>query len=137
MFAIYKREMRAYFTTPQGYLFMAIFLCASGFLFSLSTLLMQSSDTATYFQFLMYGYIVLVPLLTMKSFAEEKKAKTEPKKETAKPAEKKAPAKVSEKPAEKKAEPKKAEAKPNDKKAEPKKEEPKKAAEPNLHPFQA
>ncbi len=77
MFAIYKREMRAYFTTPQGYLFMAIFLCASGFLFSLSTLLMQSSDTATYFQFLMYGYIVLVPLLTMKSFAEEKKAKTE------------------------------------------------------------
>lgn len=77
MFAIYKREMRAYFTTPQGYLFMAIFLCASGFLFSLSTLLMQSSDTSTYFQFLMYGYIVLIPLLTMKSFAEEKKAKTE------------------------------------------------------------
>ena len=69
MLAIYKREMRAYFTTPQGYLFMAIFLCASGFLFSLTTLLMQSSDTATYFQFLMYGYIVLVPLLTMKSFA--------------------------------------------------------------------
>ena len=77
MFAIYKREMRAYFTTPQGYLFMAIFLCASGFLFSLSTLLMQSSDTATYFQFLMYGYIVLIPLLTMKSFAEEKRTKTE------------------------------------------------------------
>lgn len=77
MLAIYKREMRAYFTTPQGYLFMAIFLCASGFLFSLSTLLMQSSDTATYFQFLLYGYIILIPLLTMKSFAEEKKAKTE------------------------------------------------------------
>ena len=77
MFAIYKREMRAYFTTPQGYLFMAIFLCASGFLFSLSTLLMQSSDTATYFQFLLYGYIVLIPLLTMKSFAEEKRTKTE------------------------------------------------------------
>ena len=77
MLAIYKREMRAYFTTAQGYLFMAIFLCASGFLFSLSTLLMQSSDTSTYFQFLMYGYIVLIPLLTMKSFAEEKKAKTE------------------------------------------------------------
>ncbi len=77
MFAIYKREMRAYFTTPQGYMFMAIFLCASGFLFSLSTLLMQSSDTSTYFQFLLYGYIILIPLLTMKSFAEEKKAKTE------------------------------------------------------------
>ena len=77
MLAIYKREMRAYFTTAQGYLFMAIFLCASGFLFSLTTLLMQSSDTATYFQFLLYGYIVIIPLITMKSFAEEKKAKTE------------------------------------------------------------
>ena len=81
----------------------------------------------------------ILALLQQAKAAEEaeKKAKTEPKKETAKPAEKKAPAKVSEKPAEKKAEPKKAEAKPNDKKAEPKKEEPKKAAEPNLHPFQA
>ena len=81
----------------------------------------------------------ILALLQQAKAAEEaeKKAKAEPKKETAKPAEKKAPAKVSEKPAEKKAEPKKAEAKPNDKKAEPKKEEPKKAAEPNLHPFQA
>ena len=81
----------------------------------------------------------ILALLQQAKAAEEaeKKAKTEPKKETAKPAEKKAPAKVSEKPAEKKAEPKKAEAKPNDKKVEPKKEEPKKAAEPNLHPFQA
>lgn len=77
MLAIYKREMRAYFTTAQGYLFMAIFLCASGFLFSLNTLLMQSSDTASYFQMLMYGYIILIPLLTMKSFAEEKRTKTE------------------------------------------------------------
>ena len=77
MLAIYKREMRAYFTTAQGYLFMAVFLCASGFLFSLTTLLMQSSDTATYFQFLLYGYIVIIPLITMRSFAEEKKAKTE------------------------------------------------------------
>lgn len=77
MAAIYKREMRAYFTTPQGYIFIAIFLCASGFLFSLSTLQVQSSDMSLYFQFLMYGYIILIPLLTMKSFAEEKRMKTE------------------------------------------------------------
>lgn len=69
--------MRAYFTTPTGYIFMAIFLAAAGFLFSLSTLQVMSSDISTYFQFLMYGYIVLIPLLTMKSFAEEKRMKTE------------------------------------------------------------
>ncbi len=77
MFAIYKREMRTYFTTPAGYIFMAIFLCAAGFIFSLTTLQEQSTDVALYFQILMIAYIVLIPLLTMRSFAEEKRNKTE------------------------------------------------------------
>ena len=77
MQTIYKREMRSYFTTPTGYIFAAIFLCASGFLFALCTLQMQTSDVSAYFQFLMYAYIVVIPLLTMKSFAEEKKNGTE------------------------------------------------------------
>ena len=33
MFAIYKREMRAYFTSPVGYMFCAIFFAVSAFLF--------------------------------------------------------------------------------------------------------
>ena len=77
MLAIYKREMRAYFTTPTGYVFAAIFLCAAGFLFSLTTLQAQSSDISLYYQLLMIAYIVLIPLLTMRSFAEEKRGKTE------------------------------------------------------------
>ena len=77
MQAIYKREMRSYFTTPTGYIFAAVFLCASGFLFALCTLQMQTSDVSAYFQFLMYAYIVVIPLLTVKSFAEEKKNGTE------------------------------------------------------------
>ncbi len=77
MLAIYKREMRSFFTTPTGYIFAAVFLCASGFLFALCTLQMQTSDVSAYFQFLMYAYIIVIPLLTMKSFAEEKKNGTE------------------------------------------------------------
>ena len=77
MLAIYKREMHAYFTTPTGYIFMAVFLAAAGFLFSLTTLQMQSSDISAYFQILMFAYIVIIPLLTMKSFSEEKRMKTE------------------------------------------------------------
>lgn len=77
MGAIFKRELRSYFKTPTGYIFAATFLFASGFLFALTTLQMQSADVATYFQFLMYAYIVIIPLLTMRSFAEEKKNKTE------------------------------------------------------------
>lgn len=77
MAAIYKREMRSYFTTPTGYIFAAVFLCCAGFLFAFCTLQMQTADVSAYFQFLMYAYIVVIPLLTMKSFAEEKKSKTE------------------------------------------------------------
>lgn len=77
MIAIYKREMRSYFTTPIGYIFAATFLVAAGFLYGFCVLQMQTSDVGTYFQLLMYAYIVIIPLLTMKSFAEEKKARTE------------------------------------------------------------
>ena len=77
MLAIYKREMRSYFTTPIGYVFMAVFLMASGFCFSLTTLQSQTSDVSTYFQFLMFAYVVIIPLLTMKTFAEERRTRTE------------------------------------------------------------
>lgn len=77
MIAIYKREMRSYFTTPIGYVFAAAFLVCAGFLYSFCVLQMQTSDVGTYFQLLMYAYIIMIPLLTMKSFAEEKKTHTE------------------------------------------------------------
>jgi ABC-2 type transport system permease protein len=77
MTAIYLREMRAYFTTPIGYIFMAVFLAVSAFVFSLTTLLIQSSDVSTYFLIIMFVFIIILPLLTMKSLAEERKSRTE------------------------------------------------------------
>lgn len=77
MLAIYKREMRAYFTTPIGYIFIAVFLAVSGFLFGITTLQRQTSDVSTYYQVLMFAYIILIPLLTMKTFCEERRTRTE------------------------------------------------------------
>ncbi len=77
MLAIYKRELRAYFTTPVGYIFMAIFLAASGFLFGFTTFLSSSSDVTLYYQLLMFAYVVIIPLLTMKTFSEERRTRTE------------------------------------------------------------
>ena len=77
MFAIYKREMRAYFTTPIGYVFAAIFLAFSAAVFTYSTLYSLSSDTSTYFTVMLFSFIILVPLLTMKTLSEERKMKTE------------------------------------------------------------
>ena len=77
MFAIYKRELRSYFTTPAGYVFAAVFLGAAGLIFGIFTLCRQSADPALYFTLLMCAYVVIIPLLTMRTFAEEKKNGTE------------------------------------------------------------
>ena len=77
MTAIYKREMRAYFRTPVGYVFMAIFLAASGFLFAFNNLHKQTTDLSNYYYSPMFAYVVIIPLLTMKSFAEERRQGTE------------------------------------------------------------
>ena len=77
MLAIYKREMRGYFTTWTGYIFLAVSICLSAFIFSLSTLLNATSELSGYFAIIVYGMVVFLPILTMKSFSEERKLKTE------------------------------------------------------------
>lgn len=78
MTAIYKREIRSYFTTSAGYVFSALFLALSGLLFGLCNLkLQQSTDVSMYYQYLMFAYVIVIPMLTMRSFAEERRTKTE------------------------------------------------------------
>lgn len=77
MFAIYKRELRAYFTTPLGYVFLGIYLAVSAAVFSFTTLFAMTSEVTGYFSTMLECLIVLLPLLTMKSFTEEKKQRTD------------------------------------------------------------
>ncbi len=83
MFSIYKRELRSYFITPIGYIFAGMFLAVSGMLFSLTILQSNSSGDYTYkgmydyFVYLLFVFSILIPLLTMKLFSEEKKQRTE------------------------------------------------------------
>lgn len=78
MFAIYKKEMRSYFTSPIGYVFIAVFLAISAALFSYSTLQAgENSDYGSYFTLMLFVLVVIIPLLTMKLFSDERKARTE------------------------------------------------------------
>ncbi len=77
MLAIYKREMKAYFITPLGYVFLGVFLLVSGAVFCFSTFYEMTSDLTEYFSTMLFCFIILLPLLTMKLFTEEKKARTE------------------------------------------------------------
>ena len=77
MFAIYKKELRSYFINAVGYVYVGVFLAIAGFLCCYTTIGSGSYDTYNYFRFLLFSFIILIPLLTMKLFAEEKKLRTE------------------------------------------------------------
>lgn len=78
MSAIFKRELRSYFSTSIGYIFVGIFLAVSGAIFSYCTVQrFEESNVSMYFTFMMFGFVVILPLLTMKLFSEERKLKTE------------------------------------------------------------
>ena len=77
MFAIFKKELRAYFINPIGYVYTGIFLAAAALLCTMTTLQQASYSVSNYFQYLIFTFIILIPLLTMRSFAEERKTRTE------------------------------------------------------------
>ena len=77
MFAIYKKELRSYFVNPIGYIYVALFLAISSLLFTYTTLYSGTSSVSVYYTFILYLFVVLIPLLTMRMLSEEKKTKTE------------------------------------------------------------
>lgn len=79
MLAIFKREMKAYFTSPIGYIFLASFLIITGVLFTYVSLYEGSARLTTMFEMMMSWnvFMILIPILTMKLLSEEKKLKTD------------------------------------------------------------
>ncbi len=77
MLAIFKKELRSYFVSAIGYVYAGVFLAAAALVWCYSALMAKSYDTSNYFTILIFCFIILIPLLTMKLFAEEKKLRTE------------------------------------------------------------
>ena len=75
---ICKRELAGYFSTPIAYVFIVIFLFLSGvFTFYLGNFFDRGqADLITFFGFHPWLYLFLVPALTMRLWAEERKAGT-------------------------------------------------------------
>lgn len=82
MFALYKKELQGYFLSPIAYTFIAlIMLIFSGFF---AWWIFTSTSTQVTFRFSYFFYynillttILLIPILTMRAFAEERKNGTE------------------------------------------------------------
>ncbi|MBQ7981245.1 MAG: ABC transporter permease subunit [Oscillospiraceae bacterium] len=77
MGAIFRRELLAYFTTPIGYIFLALFYAGSGLFFNMTALSSGSADMAYIFTLLIYVLLVVIPILTMRTLSEEKNQKTD------------------------------------------------------------
>ena len=77
MLAIYSKEMRSYFATSIGYIFLACSLVVSAIIFSITTVFSSTADTSLFFSGMIFVLMLFLPVLTMKTFSEEKRTKTE------------------------------------------------------------
>lgn len=74
--AIYRRELRSYFSTPLAPVFIVIFLVLmAAFTFYLGNFFETGqADLQSFFMFHPWLYLLLVPALAMRSWAEERKS---------------------------------------------------------------
>lgn len=77
MTAIYKKELKGYFTSMTGFLFLGFFLAVTGIYTVALNLVSAYSNFEYVLQSISFLFILLVPILTMRTLAEEKKQKTD------------------------------------------------------------
>ncbi|HRK71852.1 MAG TPA: hypothetical protein PLA85_09700 [Micropepsaceae bacterium] len=77
-FTVFKREFASYFATPLAYVFIVIFLFTMGaFTFYLGNFYENgSASLATFFGFHPWLYLFLIPAISMRLWAEERRAGT-------------------------------------------------------------
>jgi gliding motility-associated transport system permease protein len=75
---IFRRELASYFATPLAYVFIVIFLVMAGVLtFFLGNFFERGqADLQSFFTFHPWLYLVLIPALSMRLWAEERKSGT-------------------------------------------------------------
>ena len=75
---VYKRELNAYFATPLAYIFIVIFLALAGAMtFFLGSFFERGqADLAPFFVFHPWLYLLLVPAISMRLWAEERRSGT-------------------------------------------------------------
>ena len=76
MGAVLRREFSSFFKSPIGYVFLAAYYLSAGFLFYV-TVASYTTQTSFIFYYLFYASCILLPILTMKLFSDEKKQKTD------------------------------------------------------------
>ena len=77
MIAIFKREFKSYFISMTGYVFLAVMLVFAG-IYTMAINLLQLSPSFEYvLSNLTIVLMIVVPILTMRTLAEERRSKTD------------------------------------------------------------
>ncbi|MGB5554772.1 MAG: gliding motility-associated ABC transporter permease subunit GldF [Flavobacteriaceae bacterium] len=81
MFAIFKREIQSFFTSPIGYMVVVLFLVLNGlflwvFKGAFNIFDYGFADLGNFFFLAPWMFLLLIPAITMRSFSEEKKLGT-------------------------------------------------------------
>ena len=78
MKALYKKEMKSYFYSPIGYVVVGLMLFVFGLYFWLGVLRSYSSSyIPQVYQAMLIWFMMIIPIITMKSFSEEIHNKTD------------------------------------------------------------
>ena len=77
MNTIRRRELKGYFYTPVGYVFIGVFLTVSSILFYFGILKTRSGDIPVFIYNMSFLWMLVCPILTMRLLAEEKQKKTD------------------------------------------------------------
>ncbi len=77
MLAVFRRELRAYFVSPIGFVFVGFFILIAGVFFAISNLLSANPGFIPVLSSLTFVFLFLVPILTMRLLTEETRQKTD------------------------------------------------------------
>lgn len=77
MTAIMKRELSSYFNSAIGYIVLAVFYFFSGLFFYMYCLMSNTTSMTYLFLSMLMIVVLIVPIITMRSFSEERKQKTD------------------------------------------------------------
>ena len=74
--AVYRKELRVFFATPIAYTALAVFWALTGYYFSFNVFFVNVAQMVNAFHNMSLLLMLMVPLLSMRSFAEENRTGT-------------------------------------------------------------
>ncbi len=76
MIAVYKKELRAAYTGLLGYALSAFYLLFAGVFVTMNNLNGKSTSIETTYSYILFALLMIIPVLTMRSLAEERQSGT-------------------------------------------------------------